>query len=108
MKWTDRPPLHGGFKIKEMRQDFYGEQERVELYPKEQIYHDQRTGESPELLQHIASDYGFELVNVLPGHFRTSDPFVLYDRFGHIAHQWPENYEPDFTDVITTCKKLTT
>lgn len=89
------------------RQDFFGEPSRVELRPKEQIYHDQRTGQVQAILAHIACDYGFELVNVLPGNFRPSDPFVLYDRFGHVAHQWPENYEPDFTDVMSVCQKLT-
>lgn len=33
------------------------------------------------------------------------DPYVLYDRWGKIIHQWPEGYTPTWMDVHDVLQK---
>lgn len=41
--------------------------------------------------------YELRLVAMISG---TGDPYVLYDRWGHIVHQWPEGYTPRWIDIL--------
>lgn len=41
--------------------------------------------------------YELRLVQMQRG---TGDPYVLYDRWGHIVYQWPEGYTPRWVDIL--------
>lgn len=88
------------------RLDFNGYESREPLRPKDNLFYSQLLTNPPELLAEAARDYGYELYDVLPAGSPTTDPYVLFDRFGHIAHRWPDNYVPDLIDVISTCQRL--
>ena len=50
---------------------------------------------------------GWHLVELIPARYSYSaDPFVLYDRWGHILYRWPDNYEPSWVEVREICEKL--
>ena len=35
-----------------------------------------------------------------------ADPYVLYDRWGSILYEWPEDYEPNWLEVQEVCQRL--
>jgi len=49
-------------------------------------------------LPHEANLRGYELRLVSLERGR-GDPYVLYDRWGHIVCQWPEGYVPTWMDI---------
>ena len=50
---------------------------------------------------------GWELIELYPSRYSYSaDPFVLYDRWGHILYRWPDNYEPGWMEVKDICEQL--
>jgi hypothetical protein len=51
----------------------------------------------------VSSDY--RLLSVQPRQ-SSRDPYVLYNKFGQILHEWPEDYIPDWLDVLNVCKEL--
>jgi len=51
----------------------------------------------------IAASRGFDLVSIEAGRH---DPYVLYNRWGQIVHQWPDEYVPDFVEVREVCNRL--
>lgn len=55
-----------------------------------------------ELLPIVAKQAGYELWSMT---FKL-DPYVLYDRFGHILHEWPCGYEPCWQDLYQVCLRL--
>ncbi len=40
------------------------------------------------------------------GRSKASDPVCLYDRWGAILHQWPDNYMPTLPDVQKVIAEL--
>lgn len=58
-----------------------------------------------ERLPRLAALAGLELVEVLPIS-QGVDPYVLYDRWGHIVYQWDEGVEPSWLDVLEVCNRL--
>ncbi len=60
----------------------------------------------PELLPTYAHAKGYRLVSLEPSWGGGIDPYVILDQWGHIAHQWPDDFIPDMTDVFNKCKEL--
>lgn len=61
----------------------------------------------PDLLPVEARLASFELIELLPSRYSVAvDPFVLYDRWGHILYQWPDNYEPSWVEVMEVCQRF--
>lgn len=57
-----------------------------------------------ELLPTEALTRGFGLIAI---HVMSEpDPYVLYDRWGRILHQWPEDYEPPFVEVFEVSRRF--
>ncbi len=56
------------------------------------------------LLPTEAIHRGFNLSEFQPR--RAADPYVLYDRWGHILYQWPDNYRPSLTEVFKVCQQI--
>jgi len=40
-----------------------------------------------------------ELIALTPKRNYGADPYILYDHWGHILYQWPNDYEPSLTEV---------
>lgn len=55
-----------------------------------------------DLLPSLAKLAGYELRAV---EFLL-DPFVLYDRWGYILHEWPCGYIPHWTEVNEVCNRF--
>jgi len=55
-----------------------------------------------DLLPILAKQAGFELRSVT----FISDPFVLYNRFGQILHEWPCEVKPNWQDVYELCQRF--
>lgn len=56
-----------------------------------------------ELLPTEALNRGFRLIAI---HVVSEpDPYVLYDRWGRILYQWPEDYEPPFVEVFEVARQ---
>ena len=56
-------------------------------------------------LPRLAALAGLELIELHPISYG-ADPYILYDRWGHILYQWPDDYEPSWYDVMDICKQL--
>jgi len=54
----------------------------------------------------ITALYGVELHEYRPRDHGGADPYVLYDRYGKIIHQWPDDYIPSWVDVYEVCASL--
>ncbi len=57
-----------------------------------------------ELLPTDALNRDFELIAIHV--YREPDPYVLYDRWGRILYQWPEDYEPSFVEVFEVSRRF--
>ncbi len=53
----------------------------------------------------LARDAQCQLISVLP-YASGGDPYVLLDRWGVALYQWPERYEPHWTEVASVCRQL--
>jgi hypothetical protein len=54
-----------------------------------------------------ASVVGVELIELRPRQsWGGIDSYVLYDRYGKILYQWPDDYIPHWLDVYEVCKSL--
>jgi len=66
--------------------------------------------ECNELLPAEALFRGYCLMRLTPlrafGAGPDPDPYVLYDRWGHIVHQWPEDYSPPFVEVLEMWQRI--
>jgi len=56
------------------------------------------------LLPFDAWQRGWQLLELTAEH--DADPFVLYDQWGHILHQWPDDYTPSLAEVRDVCRRL--
>ena len=59
-----------------------------------------------DLLPHEAWARDWELIELYPMRSYSAEPFVLYDRWGHILYRWPDNYEPGWMEAKDICEKL--
>lgn len=57
-----------------------------------------------ELLPHEAYLHGWELFACYPNY--SADPYVLYDQYGHILYQWPDDYTPSWVEVKEVCERF--
>lgn len=49
----------------------------------------------------------FELIELRPqGYSFSADPYILYNHWGHILYQWPDNYEPGWMEVFEVCQGI--
>jgi len=60
------------------------------------------SSDESDLLPKLAIHAGYELRSVT---FKL-DPYVLYNRFGQIVHEWPCGFEPVWQDVYEVCQKF--
>lgn len=59
------------------------------------------------LLPTLAALRGFSLASFSPRSFDYGrDPFVLYDQWGHILHEWPEDYTPHWVEVMEVSQRF--
>lgn len=51
---------------------------------------------------------GFELISFEPNirGITSTDPVVLRNQWGQIIYQWPDDFIPDWVDVLNVCKSL--
>lgn len=49
---------------------------------------------------------GYKLIELYPPRYTGFDPVILYDRWGHIVYQWPDNYMPTCQEVFDVCNEL--
>lgn len=56
-----------------------------------------------DLLPAWAAHDGMELYYVSSG---IKDPVVIYDRWGKILYQWPEDYYPHWAEIYEVCETL--
>lgn len=57
------------------------------------------------LLPTDAYNAGFELISLV-NQRQSSDPYTLYDQWGKILYQWPDDYVPGWLEVAEVCQQF--
>ena len=55
------------------------------------------------LLPCSAYQQGCRLISFYPPRRSGVDPYVLFDKLGHILYQWPDDYMPSWAEVADVC-----